>query len=1406
MRCAAKWESGKGKEMSQRYFNWKLAVVLVISFAVLGVTAFGVRWLRRSNRAEEGLKLGNKAYEEQRWEEAADQLGRYIVIKQDDAPVLLKYADAQLKIRPFKMSNVGQATQAYRTVLRIEDSNSVAAARLTGLYLNLPGMTGEAELIARRHLETNKDPELQRLLALALYKQRQFDKAAAELKSLIAEHPDQVSAYETLGQFAEQRRQDFPDPPIFWYDEAVKNNPSSALAYIVRARFHLRNNNQAKALTDLEQAAKLDLSDTATRLRLAAGFITANALDKAEEHLMAVQAATPTDLALWEQWAQLALKSQSKEKMLKTAEAGLKELSSQPWDFLPTAAELFIRCDRLDRATDCISELRRKDIAPATVAFMEGLVADREQKPFEAVKCWRRAIQLGNKSPQVRLGLASALLRLGDRLSALQQLRTLVSEQPDSLNGHLALARLSAHIGNWAEAAEQSRIAAQISPNNLESVLLRLQAEIQLLAASSTGENTQMWQDIEKQLAGLEKTTDGALEVKLLQLQVAMQQNALAGAEVLITELKKTYPSQLKVAMAEVRLLAAMKKEEQAISLLDETIKEFPESIEPVTYLATLLAQQSKHEKCQAAIKDAMARIQQPVGLCELGLLLADLYTLWGRSDNVYPVLSKLTQKLPNDILLKRRLLSSEQVIKSPEKAQQLVNDIKSLEGEDGWQWRHEQAKVWFGADDFEKLKSNYSCYPLIISHLKENLLANPDNQASRVLLAATYERGGDLQMALSTYRQALNRSPQNIRIITVTAAALYKAKEYDEAEDILNSVSREKLYYPALRGLQLQSYLERGRLSPASDILQDILSGDPDNIAAGVLLAQLQMRQKNYAEAEELLNKLSIQEPNSLPVTVAQIRLNVYQNKPEEALKLCDKIISNLNNASAYVLRARTLASLEQTEKAIEDFRRATTIDPDSTEAWVAKSDFYDSIGQPDKALADIQQALSLAPNNPSIQKRIISLLMTSGEPEKIRRAKAILDKALESNSEDTELQLFKARSLLAERTAPATENARQILQKITDNQPKTGEAWLLLGEISLMQGQPGKAIDAALRGLTHRTNDKTLLLLKARAEAARSPILAVPTLKVLRDLDPNDADTAVFLARMYIAADEPEKAVNLMRKQLTICDEADRRKCNTALALALHKSGNKAEARKVFDSLLQAETNDPDPIFAQVQLLVEDKLWDQVRQKAVDWFQRYPKDTWTPVTIAGTLSEIENAEAKKTAEAILRMVINDHSNCAQAIRSLGILLQMTERNKEAAELYRRTLEIRPHDVIAMNNLAWIMCEEQGKFQQALELAERGLKISPQYIDLIDTRGAVYYRLNKFDEAVHDFTTCIKLYPSGTRKITTSHFHLGRAFAKLGQKDKAIEHLHKALDLENKTGGLSTTDLSEAQRLLEKL
>jgi tetratricopeptide (TPR) repeat protein len=1385
--------------MARRRFNWIAAVVLVIAVSVLVLTAYALRKWQRKRMAYAAYEIGLKAFENHRWEDATTHLGRYVVVNHTNIDILLKYAQAQLNIRPLKRGNIQQALASYRSILRLDENNTAAGEKLVSLYLSM-NIASEAQLIAERFLQTNDEPNIRRLLAVSLAQQRKVNDAATQLKTIIEQHPEQILAYETLGWLVALHPRDFQLSAQTWFDEVVNNNPFSAHAFLVRAAFYLKNNEYSKAVADLEKAEKLDLSDSQIRLRLAAEFINANMLDRAWEHLAEIQASEPGNLEVWKSRATIALKAKSNDQMCKVADAGLKELAPYPWDFMPLATELFIRCMQFDRAAECIAKLKEKDVGPVLTVFLEGLLAQAKNQHYKAIRDWQRAIQLGDNSEKTRLALAQAYSRAGDNQSAIAQLRSLLAERPELLQAHLELAGILMQVANWADAAEHARLAAHIAPENLDAALLHIQARLRLIETTHVPPDAQIIQQLQDDLRELDGRTDGELKVKLLQFQLELLRGHLDEAKKQIMDLKARDETTIEAAIAEVDLLRAEDKLDQSVSKLYGLTQQFPQNPLPVRYLATVLYSRDKKEECEKVLENAIKRIDDPVAKRDLTLLLAHLYKQWNQAEKLYSLLVTFSQQRPEDISIKCRLLRCKQVAESPNQAQILVDQIKAIEGQHGWVWRWEQANLWFNESNFKDY------YPQIITLLKTNLLANPADQTSRMLLAATYEKSGELQLAVTTYTEALNNAPDDISVIVPTVTALYRAKEYDRADKILSRAATKKLTHPEMAKLKLQSYLRQGKLSSAETILEDLASKNADNHGMLLSLALLKIRQNKYQQARELLNKLRAQELDSVPIAAALVELNIREEKNDNALALCNQVINQHADASAYILRAKTYSMLGQMDLANNDFEKAASIEPNNPQVWVFKSDFHRSAGRHDQAVEDIQKALLLYGDNLNIQKRAVALLLFSGEPEKTDQGRQLLDKALAANPQDAELRLYKARLLLSKRTAPAIQQAENILQTITRDQPKIADAWTMWAQIYREREQLGEAIDILMRGLAYLPNDKTLLLLKAQVEADRAPELAVPTLKSVNEIYPNDSDAVLMLAEIYTALGQNQNAIDLLEKQLTYAPLADHRRISQALAVTLYKNGDHAEATDKLNSLYGSEPNDPATLIAQARLLEEDKLWTQLGQIVTNWYRNHPDDVRTPVAIARRVTEAEDSHARQTAEAILQAVLSRDPASVGAMTALAILLQTDGRSAQAAKIYERILDIDPDAVVAINNLAWILTEDQGKYGRALELTQSGLRKAPEYIDLIDTRGVIYYRLGQFHKATQDFTRCVELYPTASPSLVASYFHLGRSLAALGRSGQAIHNLQKALELNNKWPGLSHSEIVEAKRLLEEL
>jgi tetratricopeptide (TPR) repeat protein len=497
----------------------------------------------------------------------------------------------------------------------------------------------------------------------------------------------------------------------------------------------------------------------------------------------------------------------------------------------------------------------------------------------------------------------------------------------------------------------------------------------------------------------------------------------------------------------------------------------------------------------------------------------------------------------------------------------------------------------------------------------------------------------------------------------------------------------------------------------------------------------------------------------------------------------------------------------LGNNEEAMKSLEKAASIEPNNSAAWVAKSSLYNYLGQVDNAADDIEKSLSLEPNNAQIQKTAIALFLRSRNPDRVRRANELLDNGLQADPLDGELRMLKARILLAKQTAPAIEQAKNIIQSVTKDQPEVVDAWVLLADITLRQGNTSEALDIIVRGLARKPNSRALLMLKARAEMERTPTLAIATLTTLREIDPNNVGAAIFLSSAYGAVGQPQKAVSILETQLSGCKiNADVKTIRIALAAALYKNGDTAKSQEMFDVLYQSSPDDPNILFGEVRLLKDNKLWSQIAAKAKSWNESHKNDRVTQIAIAGQLAGSNDSEAKKVAEDMLQKALADNPENVEAMSVLGVLMHTDGRFAEAQSLYQRILKVQPDNLVILNNAAWILCEEQGKYQQALELSQQGLKIAPDYVDLIDTRGVAYYRLGEFDKAVQDFKKCIELYPARVPAAAASRFHLGRAMVKLGQKEETLAILKKAIELNSDSAGLSPKDMAEARQLVEKL
>ena len=510
-------------------FNWKLFLVVLISLAVLMGTGYGLHKWNRSGRAQKGLVSGQRAFELGQWSQAAHYLGIYIANTPntpEKIPMIMQYAQAQLNSRPLTKGEITQAIESFRMIQRIETEfalphlqRSQATEKLVELYL-LRNIPEEAELIASRAMSEKPSPLLRRLYAKSLANQRKLQQGAKIYQALIQDHPDYISAYESMGILAELHRGEFSVPPQHWFDQAVNNNQASPLVYIARAEYLYRQHEMDQAKADLESAiALLSADDLAIHLRLIRALLQINVLENVEKYLAAAQKIKSDDQELWYLWALYALKSDDNQKQVSVAEKGLLALKNQPWDFLPSAIDLFFTAGEDVRGAQCVEQLRDKKVSLPIVAFFDGRFAQKRGDDYEALRFWNPALQQGLESAQLRLAMAQMALRLDNRYEASQYLRKILETQPNHFQARLELAKLLSKSENWTEVEQHAQIARQLDPQNLSATLLYLQARTHRLIQESVPLDSFLWQNMAREYETLQADFPDSLQLNISQIQ-----------------------------------------------------------------------------------------------------------------------------------------------------------------------------------------------------------------------------------------------------------------------------------------------------------------------------------------------------------------------------------------------------------------------------------------------------------------------------------------------------------------------------------------------------------------------------------------------------------------------------------------------------------------------------------------------------------------------------------------------------------------------------------------------------------------------------------------------------------------------------------------------------------------------
>ena len=139
-----------------------------------------------------------------------------------------------------------------------------------------------------------------------------------------------------------------------------------------------------------------------------------------------------------------------------------------------------------------------------------------------------------------------------------------------------------------------------------------------------------------------------------------------------------------------------------------------------------------------------------------------------------------------------------------------------------------------------------------------------------------------------------------------------------------------------------------------------------------------------------------------------------------------------------------------------------------------------------------------------------------------------------------------------------------------------------------------------------------------------------------------------------------------------------------------------------------------------------------------------------------------------------------------------LGSCLEQASRAMEDSTYLRRSIatfkhliEINPDDAFALNYLGYVYAERGMHLREAVELLSKAVTLKPENGAFFDSLGWAHFRLGQFEKAEEHLHTALRLMEEGdTAEQAIIYDHAGDVAEALGKLDEAAQHWRHALDL----------------------
>jgi len=686
--------------------------------------------------------------------------------------------------------------------------------------------------------------------------------------------------------------------------------------------------------------------------------------------------------------------------------------------------------------------------------------------------------------------------------------------------------------------------------------------------------------------------------------------------------------------------------------------------------------------------------------------------------------------------------------------------------------------------------------------------------------LAQTYLKLGDTQRAYNELSRTLELTPDDYRAQTDLVNLLTGTRRLDGspfpeyitlAKPHLDLLKDKQPNNPETHEAWANYYGAQNKLGEAMQEAQQAISLDPNRSESYLLLALLQLRADQANQAEVNFKKAIAVDPKSLNAVLALGGFYQSHNRfPEAEQQFKQAIQIDPSNGVPRAALVRLLMQEGKKDEIVSFLQQTKRELPNNHQGYTMLGDYYFATGDLDKAMPEYASLYHDHPKDMQVKKNYIQILILKNQ---LDEAGKLNNEILKGRANDVDGLIFKG-ELQRLKNDPA--GAVESLQTALHNEPDNAVGHYQLGLAYAQERDLSRAESEWREAVRNRPD---------LADAQR----ALATLQISR----GEYDNALQSAQQMIDA-QPLSGDGFILKGIAELglrkfteaqrDDEEARKRAPDNPAPYVQLGNVqltqkhySEAVQFYQQALQKDPASADGLRGLMTTYVEQKQYDKAIAAAQAQIAKSPNNS-NFYDLLGT-ALFDGKKDYAGAEAALRQAVDLDKTNGDAIEKLGkvqiqqgnmdqalALYQQATRDNprnatfyilsgelydakqnwdQAKAMYQQALVVSPDNPLAANNLAYVLLEQGGNIDLAMNMAQTARRGMPNSPNAADTLGWAYYQKGIYHSAIDQFLEALRLnQKNGGPDSATVHYHLGLAYQKVNQNTLAREHLEKAVKL----------------------